>query len=61
MTKKDYELIAEVLRANNTSYHLDALAVAFADRLRLGSPTFQKVRFLAACGCSNITVLANAK
>lgn len=60
MTRKDFELIADVLRKHRASYPghwdpnlrraCDDHAKAFADRLALVNPRFDRARFLAACG-----------
>lgn len=56
MTKKDYELIARVLRAQRDAsspevrYGLRTLSVAFADELAETNPRFKRDVFLRACG-----------
>lgn len=53
MTKKDYELIAKLLKnANEDNYDgaLDALIKWFADDLGAQNPRFNRVTFLTACG-----------
>jgi hypothetical protein len=54
MTRKDYQLIAEVLNysldAIIDDMALEALASNFADELALDNPRFDRARFLAACG-----------
>ena len=54
MTRKDYNLIAEVLRDSLDlivdDLALEALASNFADELALDNPRFDRARFLAACG-----------
>lgn len=58
MTRNDFEIIAEVLRAQRpdlptddmTDYGLDQVAQAFADRLKLVNPRFDRARFLRASG-----------
>ena len=54
MTRKDYQLIAEVLNysldAIIDDMALKALASNFADELALDNPRFDRARFLAACG-----------
>ena len=54
MTRKDYNLIAEVLsyslNAIIDDMALEALASNFADELALDNPRFDRARFLAACG-----------
>lgn len=55
MTRKDYVLIAEVLR-NFPTYEgqpvddRDAMAYDFADRLEAENPRFDRRRFLVAAG-----------
>lgn len=53
MTRKDYQLIADVIR---TSYSADVykdlrwrLAMEFADALAATNPRFDRERFLKAC------------
>jgi hypothetical protein len=54
MTRKDYQLIAEILNysldAIIDDMALEALASNFADELALDNPRFDRARFLAACG-----------
>jgi len=54
MTRKDYNLIAEVLRDSLDlivdDLALEALASNFADELATDNPRFDRARFLAACG-----------
>jgi len=60
MTRKDYQLIAEVLRKTaGTStdearepwpVSLDALALSFAQELKKDNPNFKPALFLKACG-----------
>jgi hypothetical protein len=55
MSRKDYELIARVLRdANVADEHqyelLERIALGFALELAATNPRFDRERFLAACG-----------
>lgn len=54
MTKKDYELIARVLRdesSDGQAYRPDeTLCLAMADALAEDNPRFDRVKFLVACG-----------
>jgi hypothetical protein len=51
MTKKDFELIAAVLRANSTETVVrERVALDFADELAATNPRFDRARFLRACG-----------
>ena len=58
MSRKDFELIARVLRAQRDHatdaelWRLDQTARAFADELSATNPRFDRVRFLRACGVS---------
>lgn len=68
MTRKDFELIAEVLKDNlqhainggNVKYEAytrtvtEDVANLFAIRLREQNPRFKKERFLRACGIDNV-------
>lgn len=58
MTRRDFEMIAEVI-AERVRLHehrtlrvttLHELALDFADRLRATNPRFDRDRFMAACG-----------
>lgn len=52
MTRKDYELIAEVVATawmGNGQMRWD-IANRFADELEGGNPRFDRERFLSACG-----------
>jgi aryl carrier-like protein len=58
MTKKDFQLIADVLRDSRadlptedlTDHGLDIIARRFAGRLRASHPRFDTARFLRAAG-----------
>lgn len=56
MTKKDFELIADTIKAQRgqnlfaTPDAIDALAHDFADRLRATNKQINRERFLRACG-----------
>lgn len=47
MTKKDFELIAALLKA---TYASEAMAKEFADALRATNKQFNRDKFLRACG-----------
>lgn len=51
MSKKDFELIADIINNSVISNPVDKidLATDFADRLAQTNPRFQKDRFLVAC------------
>jgi len=61
MTRKDFELIANVLRIGRTRTDgtpvelslLAAIAEDFAAELPRTNPNFDRVRFLKACGAAN--------
>lgn len=68
MKKKDFELIADVIRDSNLAWlcaggsgatgqkYKQRIAEVFADVLKLVNPRFDRERFLKACGvssCSN--------
>lgn len=65
MTRKDYVLIAEVLK-NFPTYteqptdDRDAMAYDFADRLALENPRFDRTRFLIAAGVLDETAIKQA-
>lgn len=56
MTRKDYELIARVLRDKHERWDatgqmaVRAIAEAFATELATTNPRFDRARFLKACG-----------
>lgn len=54
MTRKDFQLIADVVgassvTANLTDVQVEDLAYEFAKKLRAGNPRFDAVRFFRAC------------
>jgi len=53
MTRKDFELIAEVLSAgnnlSNAKHVINVLALDFAHRLKATNPRFDVQRFVKAC------------
>jgi hypothetical protein len=56
MTRKDFELIASVIRNTDEvadSQTRDALAEMFADKLAGTNDRFNRETFLKACGVSN--------
>lgn len=56
MTRKDFELIAKVLKGSENriidDLALEGLAETFADYLTDTNPNFDRARFLTACGVS---------
>lgn len=50
MTKKDYELIASVVRANHADCGEKTIAYWLADAFADANPKFDYARFLQACG-----------
>ena len=54
MTRKDYKLIAEILKKSGTCgvgpFTLDALALSFAQELQKDNLNFKPALFLKACG-----------
>ena len=54
MSKKDYELIASVIRYAEANYlnYTDALLLtkSFMEKLEEGNPRFDRVKFMEACG-----------
>lgn len=54
MTRKDFELIAKVLKQSENEIiddlALEGLAETFADYLIETNPAFDRARFLKACG-----------
>ncbi len=50
MTRKDYELIARLIRGDGlNALSREDLAEAFADELAHTNPRFDRERFIAAC------------
>ena len=65
MTRKDYILIAEVLKnfptyAEQPTDDRDAMAYDFADRLASENPRFDRTRFLIAAGVLDVTAIKQA-
>jgi len=52
MTKKDFELIAEIVKIYNDKTGGEYLIKLFADRLQKENPRFNYRRFWIACGGS---------
>ena len=53
MTRKDYVMIADVIKNLDEcidSYGLDVLVENMSDALAKDNPRFDRARFLAACG-----------
>lgn len=54
MTRKDFELIAMILRLSrepqNDTATIEAIAHSFANNLGATNPRFNRETFLAACG-----------
>lgn len=53
MTRKDFQLIADVLKNADEvadQQSIEAMAEMFADELATTNPNFDRARFLTACG-----------
>ena len=53
MTRKDFELIANIiysLNVDSSDDRIDRIALVFADRLKTANDRFDRSRFLEACG-----------
>jgi hypothetical protein len=54
MTRKDYELIAMILRLSRAPHNdtatVEEIAYSFADNLGVTNPRFNRETFLTACG-----------
>jgi hypothetical protein len=50
MTRKDYQLIADVFARSAGDDIAKFLAVNLADKLEQDNPRFDRARFLTACG-----------
>jgi hypothetical protein len=59
MTKRDFQIIADVLRERRAFYRnpsvaakvLDAVAADMANQLAAMNPRFNRAMFMRACGC----------
>jgi hypothetical protein len=56
MTRKDFELIAEVIATSwaGSGELKNALAVNMADALQATNPRFDRARFIAACDADEL-------
>jgi len=54
MTRKDFQLIADVIKLHVDSHTGQALALDFAQALLKANPRFDRRRFLSACGLPSI-------
>ena len=55
MTRKDYQLLADVIKASRSvpaATHLRALALDLSIELKKDNPNFKPALFLKACGLS---------
>ena len=50
MTRKDFQLVADILKMHVTSHTAQAMALDFAQAFQKTNPRFDKKRFLDACG-----------
>jgi len=50
MTRKDYQMIAEVFARSAGDDLAKILAENLADKLEIDNPRFDRARFLTACG-----------
>ena len=50
MTKKDFQLVANILKLHTSTHTAQALALDFAQAFHRTNPRFDKKRFLDACG-----------
>ena len=60
MSRKDFQLIADILKQHKTSPTARAMALDFVIAFQKVNPRFDKVRFLNACGLEQVT-LGNGK
>jgi hypothetical protein len=51
MTRKDFQMIADVVKNISDENTRNATAMDFAHRLQNVNPRFDIVRFVKACGC----------
>jgi hypothetical protein len=50
MTRKDYQMIADVIKASRFGHSLEALALNLSVELKKDNPRFKPALFLKACG-----------
>jgi hypothetical protein len=50
MTRKDFQLVADILKLHVASHTAQAMALDFAQAFQKTNPRFDKKRFLDACG-----------
>jgi len=60
MSRKDFQLIADILKQHKTSPTARAMALDFVIAFQKVNPRFDKVRFLNACGLEQVA-LGNGK
>jgi len=61
MTRKHFQLIADIVKLHGTSPAAKAMALDFAVAFQKENPNFNKVRFLNACGLERVTLSSGEK
>jgi|TARA_R110002074_G_C12209552_1_gene636157 hypothetical protein len=60
MTRRHFQIIANIVKLHGTSPTAKAMALDFAIAFEKENPRFDKVRFLNSCGLERVT-LGNGK
>lgn len=61
MTRQTFELVARAIAKHNVDYCLDAVAVTLMQSFEGRSTNFDQKKFLTACLCSELTILAQTR
>ncbi len=56
MTRKDFQMIADIIKLHGTNPAAKAMALDFSIAFQEVNPRFDKVRFLNACGLERVTL-----
>ena len=56
MSRKDFQMIADILKRHGHTPTAQAMALDFAVAFQKVNPRFDKVRFLNACGLERVTL-----
>ena len=58
MTKKHFQIIADIVKLHGTSPTARAMALDFSVAFKKENPRFDTVRFLNACGLQRVTLVS---
>ena len=61
MTRKHFQIIADILNLHSTSPTAKAMALDFSAAFKKENPRFDTVRFLTACGLERVTLSSGEK